>query len=241
MRDTTKQYNPEIQFTFGDVEDISFQPASGNLVRFIYEMPDLYEPIKIIAVARLRGTQYKRPDLLGKTSNMNKKQYLYVLFLRNEMDSMLGKAVHTRKIHLRLKKEFPLWPKKPAESYYNTIAHFRKLYNEGRLFVDQPTPALYSWKYNTSGYACHGIRDKDMLTYPWCKSQVKALKFADPRFFTEDEMKDFYERKVQGDPKMEQWLIPPLGDLHKIQKQIGKPLYQSMVFPDGYGPGSRLL
>lgn len=232
---------PENRFTFGDIEDINFQPASSTLIRQVFEIPDLYEPVKIVANAVLKGHQYKRPDLLGKTSNMNKKQYLYVLFLRNEIDSMLGKAVNTRKIHLRLCKEFPLWPRSAAESYYNTIAHFRKLYNQSKLFAGQPTPALYSWKYNNGGYACHVYREKDMLTFPWCRSQMKASKFADPRFFTEDEMKDFYQRKVQGDSAMDSWILPPLNDLHKIQKQIGKPLYNSMVFPDGYGIGSTLL
>lgn len=226
------------QFTFCEVEDIRYCPASGKLYRQAYEIPDKFEPLKIV---EKREHKFKRPDLVGKTSGMSRLQYLAVLLLKNEINACNGQAVVQDTIYRRLRKEFPLWDKKASLNFLREFSKYRNKYNQGTLHAEQPTPLLFSFHYNENGYICHKIRKKDMLSFPFIRGELQARKFADPRFFTPEEMQTFRDRAEANPDKYAHWVIPLAAEVRFLEKELGKPLYNSVTFADGYGENSKIF
>ncbi len=227
------------QFTFSLVEDIQFNPASGTIVRQLFEIPDAYEPPKV--TERLKKA-YNRPDLVGKSTKMTKVQFLGVLFLRNEINACIAKPVTQDVIYRQLCREFPLWERKAADNFYREISKHRHNYNDGTLHAQQPSPLLYSFYYNDNGYICHKITRKQMLTFPFCKAEVRAHYFADPRFFTPKELAEFRSQaKDNPSSSYSKWNIPSKEDIEAIEDIIKKPVFNSITFADGYGINSKLI
>jgi hypothetical protein len=57
---------------------------------------------------------------------------------------------------------------------------------------------------------------------------LKKANFADPRFFTPEEIEKYRRYEKLG------WTVPDQSIIDKIERQIGKPLYDSIYFPSGY-------
>jgi hypothetical protein len=234
----TFEIEAENQFTFCKVEDIQFMPASGKLVRQFYDIPDKYEPIKIIE-HKIR--QNRRPDNIGKTSNMTRLQYFEMLLMKNEINACNAKAVTQDIIFRYLRKEFPSWAATAADSFFTKIAKFRHAYNTGELYLHQRTPILFSFYYNDDGYICHKIRRKDMLSFPFCRGELTVRKFADPRFFTPEEIAALRKKVDAGVESAMKWIIPVESEIRLLEKELGKPLYDAVTFADGYGKNSKIL
>jgi hypothetical protein len=228
----------EGQFTFVRVEDIRFCPASKKVFRQNYEIPDKYVPIKIME-QKIR--QNRSSDNIGKTSNMSRLQYFEMLLMKNEINACLGKAVTQDIIFRYLRKEFPHWSPKAADTFFSKISKYRHSYNSGELYMHQKTPILFSFYYNTDGYICHKIRRRDMLSFPFCRGELAARRFADPRFFTAVEINDKRRKALAGVATALEWILPIEAEIRLIEKQLGKPLYNSVTFADGYGVHSKIL
>lgn len=227
------------QFTFSLVEDIQFHPASGKVTRQMYEIPDQYEPPKVTQKIQ---RDYIRPDLVGRSTKMTKIQFLGVLFLRNEINACMAQPVTQDIIHRQLCREFPLWDRKAADNFFREISKHRHKYNEGLLHAQQPKPILFSFYYNDNGYICHKINRKQMLTFPFCKGEVRAHRFADPRFFTPKEMAEFRaQAKDNPSSSYSKWIIPSIDEIKAVEEVIKKPIYNSITFADGYGINSKVI
>jgi hypothetical protein len=226
------------QFTFCKIEDIQFSPASGQLTRQFFDIPDKYEPIKVIE-RKIR--QNRRPDNIGKTSNMTRLQYFEMLLMKNEINACNAKAVTQDIIFRYLRKEFPSWAASAADSFFTKIAKYRHAYNNGELYLHQPTPLLFSFYYNDDGYICHKIRRKDMLSFPFCRGELTVRRFADPRFFTPEEIEELRIKLMKGSAYAKEWTIPVASEIRLLEKELGKPLFNSVTFADGYGINSKIL
>lgn len=227
------------QFTFSLVEDLQFHPASGTIVRQMFEIPDKYEPPKV--TERLKKA-YNRPDLIGRATKMTKIQYLGVLFLRNEINACIAKPVTQDIIFRQLCREFPQWDRKAADNFFRDISKHRHNYNGGILHAQQPKPLLFSFYYNDNGYICHKINRKQMMTFPFCKGETRAHLFADPRFYTLKELAEFRtQAKNNPSSTYARWNIPSVEDIEAIEDIIKKPVYNSITFADGYGINSKII
>lgn len=228
----------ENQFTFCNIEDIQFCPASGKLYRQHYEIPDKYEPIRVVnKIVR----QNKDPSNIGKTSKMTRLQYFEMLLMKNEINACQGKPVTQDIIFRFLRKEFPAWPARAADTFFSKISKYRNSYNIGELYVHQNKPILFSWYYNNNGYICHKIRRNDMLSFPFCRGELSTRKIADPRFFTKEEIAKKREAAKAGSKTALEWAIPIEAEVRAIEDQLGKPLFNAITFADGYGINSKIL
>lgn len=228
----------ENQFSFCKIEDIQFSPASGKLDRQFYDIPDKYEPMRIVE-HKIR--QNRRPDNIGKTSNMTRLQYFEMLLMKNEINACNAKAVTQDIIFRYLRKEFPSWAPTAADTFFSKISKYRHAYNSGELYLHQPTPLLFSFYYNDDGYICHKIRRKDMLSFPFCRGELNVRRFADPRFFTLEEITLLRTKLDNGVASAKEWTIPLASEIRLLEEKLGKPLFNSITFADGYGINSRIL
>lgn len=226
------------QFSFSLVEDIRFCPASGKLYRQLYEMPDKYEPMKVVEKVSRRP---KRPDLIGRTTGLSRLEYLGILFLQNEIGACMGQPAEQNVIFRRLRKEFPLWDGDKALKFFREFSKYRNNYNRGTLYAGQHAPVLYSFYYNERGYICHKLRRKDMLSFPYCRGELSSRKFADPRFFSPEELSELRQRQLKGNSTALLWNVPTEAEIRAIEAKIEKPLYDSVTFADGYGINSKIL
>lgn len=227
------------QNAFSRVEDIQYCPASNRLLRRMYEVPENCEPEVVNEKIRRVHT---RPALIGRTTKMYKLEYLGVLLLRGEINACEGKPVTSDIIIRQLRREFPLWDRKAADNFVKDLSKYRNLYNQGKLHAQQSIPALYAFYYNEDGYICHKTIRKQMLTFPFCKQTLQIVGFADPRFFTIKEIADLRKRRANdSDSSIRDWIIPLQADIDAIERSIGKPLFNSITFADGYGINSRIL
>lgn len=229
-----------LPLSFLKVEEISIEPSSRGVARYLYEVPDKYEPVQITTAS------LKRPRIAlgkqGKTTGLHKAAYICVLLLKNEIDAMDHKAVPPEILGRRIRKEFPSWGSTyQAKHFSKQFGVIRNQYNSGSLYADQPRPVLYAFIYNDYGYIRHNSRRKELLSFNFCKSYVLGQRFIDPRFYTEKEIAKYRKRQNDNPSNYGDLWIPTEIEIEAIEKKLNRPLFNSIVFPDGYTINSRII
>lgn len=214
------------------VEDFRYNPETLKVTRRYYEIPDEYEPTQITSgVAR----QIRDPKKIGKRTKLPRTHYIATLIYQNEIQACMGKASDRHGMLRALRKEYPNWETRKAVQYWTKFFSLRKKFNEGTLYPLQPMPALFCFYYTPQGFIQHPTK-KSLLTFDHCKRILSTEKFMDPRFFSATLMQTSLEnREKEKVDKYADWHIPPLAEIARIEATIGKPLFNSITFPDGFG------
>lgn len=131
-----------------------------------------------------------------------------------------------------MRREFPGWNIGKSQEFYHEFPKMRRRYNKGTLHANSQREVLYAFPYNDDGYIRHGTYHKQIISWRACKQELRLHKFADPRFFT--------EKEIENLKRFSAWHIPKEADIKAIEKEIKKPLYNSITFPSGYGPESKI-
>jgi hypothetical protein len=134
-----------------------------------------------------------------------------------------------------LRKEFPELDYKKAKYLYTKFSTYRKDYLAGTIIPGQPRPALYAWYYSAQGFIHHPVKRTLLLSFDFCLRLLKVDKFMDPRFFTLEKITEAHKAVEDGSDKYDNWHLPLIADITAIEKEIQKPLYDSITFPPGFG------
>lgn len=196
-----------------------------------YKIPHTMEAIKVKPLTR----KLKAGHAKSRTKNITKARFLASLFLHNEISACNQKVIDREGMLRSMRREFPAWPARQSRNYFNRWSTHRHLYNQGRMHDSQPLPLLYAWAWTVDGYIRHSKTLKQYLSYEYCRRHLLKAKFIDPRFFTKEEITEIREKEEKNDES--QWNIPSLKEIELLEKQVGKPLYNSIQFPPGYEKG----
>lgn len=195
-------------------------------------------PLHVVITPRekiVRKVTYSKNEFLGDGYSLPMAHYLAVLLTQNEIQGMTGKPSDKHGIRRKFQKEYRKLPYKKIQRFFITFATKRRLYNKAELYSHQPKPLLYVWTYSPKGYIIHPIYRSQMLTFDHCVGILRNDKFMDPRFFTKDEILRAMTSLESGKKTFLGWNIPSIAEIEKVEKKIGKPLFNSITFPSGYG------
>ena len=209
------------------IEDISFNPLTCRTKRTFFEVPKRYEP----KPSKKKGTRSNH--LKGVRANVPKNHFFASLLIHNEINACLHKASEKDSLRKKMLKEYPN-NKKAIYYYFKRFSEKRQDHNRGEVYASQQQPPLYCWYYNEAGYIIHP-KARVVMGFEDCLLEVKARNFIDPRFFLPIQIETYRRKRLEGDPRHLSLHIPLQEDINKIEKAIGKPLYNSLHFPEGYG------
>lgn len=199
---------------------------SGNNQHNYYNIPDAVKPgMPIDSVSKIK---YISRMKLGRTSQLPKRHYIESLFIRNEILACKQMAMSRVGLTREYRKEFQGETKNHYARFGDLVRRYRSEYNTLKLYTDQPPLILFSFNYNPRGLITHTSRYTALLSFQYCKRLLKKANFADPRFFTKEEIDKYRRYEKLG------WTVPDQTIIDKIERQIGKPLYDSIYFPSGY-------
>lgn len=203
-----------------------FVLESGNNSHKYYTIPESIKPgmpieseHKITNISRLK---------LGKATQLPKRQFFESLFLRNEILACKQMAMTRIGITREYRREFPQETKQHYNRFSDLLRKYKNEYNTRKLYVNQPPLILWAFNYSTHGYITHTSKYNYLLSFKYCRRLLMGANFADPRFFTEAEIDKYRKYSKLG------WATPDKSAVNRIERQIGKPLYNSIQFPDGY-------
>lgn len=208
--------------TYLHVTEIQINRKTKRVHRKHYKIPDVItsEPCK-------KRARASTATVIGMKSKLPRVHFLAALFLRNEILGCMQKAMDREGLLRNFRREFPEMSANVSRNYINQLSKYYKNYNKGRLYTNQAMPPLYAFYWTKNGYIRHPAYQTTMVGFEFCKRLLTKNKFADPRFFTMDELRQYEE-----DPE---WHVPALAEIQKIEAEIQKPLYDSIEFPHGYG------
>ena len=207
--------------TYLHLTEFDINPKTRKVHRKVYKLPDVITSTPVT----IRSYSYNA-KVFGRRSKLPRLHLLAALFLRNEILGCMQQALDREGILRNFRREFPEMSAQVSRNYFNRYSTYTHKYNTGRLYARQPMPPLYSFYWTKDGYIRHPSYQTQLIGFEFCKRHLTKNKIADPRFFTLDEMNQLDE---------EEWHIPGLADIQKIEAEIKKPVYNSIEFPDGYG------
>lgn len=123
--------------------------------------------------------------------------------------------------------------RKSLESMKTTVGMYRTKYNKQELFLDQPDVCLMSIRYNEEGFPLK--HSSSFADWSDVRKRCIELKIADPRFFTDEELDKLRNAKISGDSRVDGWRIPSVQEIKRLEAKIGKPIFDSIAFPRGWG------
>jgi hypothetical protein len=209
------------------ITEIKINPNSKQVSRKEYRNPD-----QILSNGNDLKLRHRTPALSGKATNLAKYEYIAALLLRNEILGCQQKALDLEGLLRNYRREFSAGSAKESRKLFTKLSSLRGRYNQGRLYLRQTMPPLYSFPWNKDGYIRHRSRPSIIAGFEYCKRVVLKARFIDPRFFTEQERSQYAE-----DKDVTLYHVPALADIQRIEAELGKPLYNSIEFPSGYGKG----
>ena len=229
------------------IEETRFNPATSKVLRSFQEVPEVYEP------QLGRSKPVRSNHLTGVRANVPKNHFLASLFTLNEINACKGSPVQRDSLRRKMMQEYPNH-KKSILNYFSDFSQKRIAFNQGLLYSNQPRPPLYAWLYNDAGYIYHPTA-KTLMGFEDCVLELKAKKAIDPRFCKSYQIAYLRNKRLEGDTKALQLFIPTQEDIDKIVKHLfpkhtpkmktseqgiswdsACPLYNSITFPEGYGP-----
>ena len=203
-----------------------FVLEQNNNSHTYYNIPDAVQPgMPLESINKIKFISRMK---LGKTTQLPKRQYFESLFLRNEILACKQMALGRIALIREYRKEFPGETQSHYARFGDNLRKYRSYYNARKLYVNQSPLVLYSFSYNPKGYITHTTKHTYLLSFQYCRRVLKQANFADPRFFTPEEIAKYRRYEKLG------WTVPDESIITKIEKQIGKPLYDSILFPSGY-------
>lgn len=201
----------------------------GELTRTFYRIPDRIEPIET------KRSYTKKARTKGKTTRMSISEYLYMLFLTNEIQGTIGEAKSRDSLLRTLRKEHPKITNKTYDQYCSKFSNYISAYNAGSLYSKQPSPPLYAWYWTETSLIRHNRYKDQLLSFAFCRRLLEGVNFLDPRFFSPQEL-EATRRRHENEEDLHVY-VPSVVEIERIEKTIKKPLYNSIHFPSGYGLG----
>jgi hypothetical protein len=215
------------------IEEVSLNPTSRVLRRSYYEVPTRYDPLPS-KKKPTRSIHLQR----GRSTNVTIVHFLASVILQNEMSATKGTPMTRKQMRKILLKEYTS-PKQRTTiyGYFEKLSYKRREYNQGVMYANMVQQPLYAWLYNDHGFIYHPSYRQVMMTFQDCRNELRQQKFMDPRFFSETEIENMRQRKLDGDLKAAQWHLPSLADLSHIKAHLKlDTLFKTIVFAEGYGP-----
>lgn len=208
--------------TYLQLTEIRIHPKSRKVKRKQYKIPDVITSAPVTGKVRSSSA-----TIIGQKSKLPRLHFLAALILRNEIHACVQQVVDRETLLRNFRKEFPEMSARVSRNYFARFSTHAYRYNNGRLYANQPMPPLYCFYWNKNGYMRHPNYQTQLIGFQFCKRLLTKNRFADPRFFTLDEI-----NQVSDD---DDWHVPALAEISKIEAEIKKPIYNSIEFPDGYG------
>ena len=213
--------------TYLNINEIRLNPNNNYITFKSYKIPNLHTS------ERHKGKVVKSSKIKGRKTNLPKSHFFAALLLRNEILGCTGSATDKHFLIRNMRKEYPDWKKSAAEKYVSKFYEKRKAYNNGTLYSSQSMPPLYCFFWNEHGYIRHPTLRTQLLSFKYCKRHLTQEQFADPRFFTPQEITELQNRQLKSESV--DWHVPTASEISSIEAQIKKPIYDSIEFPSGYG------
>jgi hypothetical protein len=210
------------------ITELTVDPKTREVTRSDFLIPDTILPVEV----KFRKRSYTNAKL-GRSLHLPRLHYFGALLLKNEVLACQQRAADSEGLLRAFRKEYPEIPAKQSRMYQTRFPNYRSNYNKGRLYNQQQMPPLYSFAYTKNGYIRHSRVHTELLNFEFCKRVLTQAKFADPRFFTPEEI--IHYREVEG------WHVPFEHEIQKLEAEIQKPLYNSIEFPPGYGKDIKRL
>jgi hypothetical protein len=206
------------------ITEISINPNNKHVSRKEYRNPD-----QILSNGENLKLRKRTPVLSGKATNLAKYEYIAALLLRNEILGCLQKALDLEGLLRNYRREFSKSSAKESRNLFTKLSSLRGRYNKGCLYTRQSMPPLFSFPWNKNGYIRHRSRPSIIAGFEYCKRILLKDRFIDPRFFNEQERAQYEQDN--------DYHVPALAEIQRIEAELGKPLYNSIEFPSGYGKG----
>jgi len=195
------------------------------------------DPLAAVVKPKTPGRMFTRRDASkgGVRHKLTFTQYLELLFSRNEIEAMKGSPLTNPQLEANIQEEFPQIVRSRRNDSKKTIGSYRTDYNKGRLFANQATPILVGFRYDDQGFVVQSAYANRYMTHAECVEKCIEFQIADPRFFSKPDIITLGRARIEKPDEFGNWVIPSHEEVKKLETTIGKPLYNSMRFPTGYG------
>jgi len=215
--------------TYLEINEVRLNPKNNYVTYSQHRITDQ------LVSTRHKGAVAKKVKADGIKTKLPKTHFFGALLLRNEILGCVAQASDKYFLLRNMRKEYPDWSKSASDVYLKNFSDKRNSYITGNLYASQVLPPLYCWYWNNKGYIRHPTLTSQLISFQYCKRQLKQEQFADPRFFTVEELNELRTKQSDNDRDYINWHVPSIVEIQTIEAEIKKPIYDSIQFPSGYG------